>query len=84
MTEFRNLTVRLLQVVWVLGVIFLILACLFIVFMTISGEGLDNVAAIAVLIGGASLAFILLMLSLQYIFFSTYNVNNLFDGSLLQ
>ena len=83
MTEYRNLTVRLLQVVWVLGVIFFILACLFMVFMTISGEG-EGALLISLLVVGASFAFILLMLSLQYIFFSTYNVNNLFDGSLLQ
>lgn len=83
MTEYRNLTVRLLQVIWVLGVIFFILTCLFMVFMTISGEG-EGALLLSLIVGGASLAFILLMMSLQYIFFSTYNVNNLFDGSLLQ
>ncbi len=83
MTEYRNLTVRLLQVVWVLGVIFFILICLFMAFMTIGGDG-EEALLLSLIVGGASLAFILLMMSLQYIFFSTYNVNNLFDGSLLQ
>ena len=84
MTELKNLTVRLLQVIWVLGIAGFVFFCFVLVFASISGESADDVIELVMVLIGSALTFIFIMLSIQYILFSTYNISDLFSGDLMQ
>ena len=85
MTNYRNMVVRILQVIWFLGFICFLCLGLFILFLMVSnGDSTENILGGVFMICGCALAFIILMLSIQYILFGSFNINDLFDGSLMQ
>lgn len=86
MNEFRNLVLRLLQVVWIIFAIFIVFSLGILLLTLVLGNGNSSEEIIAVIFGFClgALGFIFLMLSIQYILFSSWNLNDLFDGSLMR
>jgi len=80
MKQNKDLTMRILRVIWVLGIIgFIIVLCMF-TYLGSLGEGLSFGLLIGILFSTLyALAFTIIMLCTQYIFLSTFSVKKLFS-----
>ena len=86
MNELRNLILRLLQVIWIIFAICVVLAIvIFLISLAFaSADPREEMLSFAVVVCIGFLVFIFSMLSIQYILFSSWNLNDLFDGSLMR
>ena len=85
MNEFRNLILRLMQVIWVIFAMCVVLAIgALLISLFAPGVSIDDIFGGILGFSFGSLVFIFSMLSIQYILFSSWNLNDLFDGSLMR